>query len=141
MAEFINQPNQTVPIIYDSTDYGALANNVPDHGEEKFYLTTAISYTNGYPHIGHAYEFLSADALVRYNRVLGKNCFFLTGTDEHGQKVAASAEKGGKTPLDHCDHYVGAFKELHKSLLVTYSDFLRTRINFPTIMAKVCGCG
>ena len=123
MSEFTT--TNEVPIHYGE-EYGALANNLPDCSDEKFYLTTAIAYTNGYPHIGHAYEFLSADVLTRYNRVLGKRTFFLTGTDEHGQKVAASAEKAGLQPLDHCNHYVTAFKELHKKLLVTYSDFMRT---------------
>jgi methionyl-tRNA synthetase len=114
-------------IKYDTAIYGALANNLPDcQAIQKFYLTTAIAYTNGYPHIGHAYEFLTSDVLVRYHRVLGQNTFFLTGTDEHGQKVAASAEKAGLTPLDHCDHYVKAFQDLHSQLLVTYSDFMRT---------------
>ncbi|RYY83450.1 hypothetical protein EON63_11145 [archaeon] len=116
----------TAPIQYNEDEYGALANNLPDHSPETYYLTTAISYTNGYPHIGHAYEFLTADVIVRYHRVLGKDTFFLTGTDEHGQKVAASAEKANRTPQEHCDHYVAAFKDLHKKLLITYSDFLRT---------------
>jgi methionyl-tRNA synthetase len=114
------------PNVYAASEYGAVANNLPDCRDETYYITTAISYTNGFPHMGHAYEFLSADILARYHRVLGKKTFFLTGTDEHGQKVAASAEKHGKTPLEHCDFYVAAFKELHKKLLVTYSDFVRT---------------
>lgn len=114
------------PFLYDPSEYGALANNLPDCSAEKYYLTTAIAYTNGYPHIGHAYEFLTADILVRYQRVFGKDAFFLTGTDEHGQKVAASAEKAGRTPKAHCDHYVDSFKALHKRLLVSYNDFIRT---------------
>jgi methionyl-tRNA synthetase len=111
---------------YSKEEYGALANNLPDCTEETYYVTTAIAYTNGLPHIGHAYEFLSTDILARYNRVLGKKTFFLTGTDEHGQKVAASAEKAGLQPFDHCTHYVNKFKELHKILLTSYSDFIRT---------------
>jgi methionyl-tRNA synthetase len=107
-------------------EYGAFSENVADHGGEKFYLTTAIAYTNGYPHIGHAYEFLSSDVIVRYHRVLGRDTFFLTGTDEHGQKVAASATQSGLTPQEHCDKYVAAFKQLHKQLLISYSDFIRT---------------
>jgi methionyl-tRNA synthetase len=117
---------QSVPIEYQTSEYGALANNLPDSSDEKYYLTTAIAYTNGHPHIGHAYEFMSSDIIVRYNRVFGKKVFFLTGTDEHGQKVAASAEKNGLTPFDHCTFYVKAFKQLDKQLLVTYSDFIRT---------------
>lgn len=107
-------------------NYGAAAVNLPDHRDEKYYLTTAISYTNGHPHIGHAYEFVSADIIVRYQRILGYDTYFLTGTDEHGQKVASSAEKAGLSPIDHCNFYVKAFKNLHARLLVTYSDFVRT---------------
>ena len=79
--------NNEEDIIIDEDEYGSLSKNLQDHGNETFYLSTAIAYTNGFPHIGHAYEFLSADALVRFHRVLGYDCFFLTGTDEHGQKV------------------------------------------------------
>lgn len=114
-------------IAYDPVEYGAVSNNLEDcDASRKYYLTTAISYTNGDPHIGHAYEFLTADIISRYNRVLGYNTFFLTGTDEHGQKVAASAEKMGRLPQEHCDFYVDKFQTLHRRLLVTYSDFLRT---------------
>ena len=109
-----------------SSEYGALAGNLPDHTTEKYYITTAISYTNGNPHIGHAYEFITADALARYHRVLGYDTFFVTGTDEHGQKVAASAEKAGLDPLTHCDGYVNAFMDLDKKLKISYSDFVRT---------------
>jgi valyl-tRNA synthetase len=69
-----------------TVEYGALASNVTDSGPQTYYVTTAIAYTNGYPHMGHAYEFLTADVLARYHRVLGRDTFFLTGSDEHGQK-------------------------------------------------------
>ena len=105
---------------------GALANNFEDKINEKFYLTTAIAYTNGYPHIGHAYEFLSSDVIVRYNRLFGKDTYFLTGADEHGQKVAASAEKNGVTPIEHCNKYVNAFKALNQRLGVSYDRYIRT---------------
>ncbi len=111
---------------YSKKDYGALANNLDDHTSETFYLTTAIAYTNGFPHIGHAYEFISADVLSRYHRVLGYDTYFLTGTDEHGQKVAASAEKAGLTPLEHCNKFVDSFKELDEKLCISYSKFIRT---------------
>jgi methionyl-tRNA synthetase len=107
-------------------EFGAVAGNLPGHTSEKYYITTAISYTNGNPHIGHAYEFVTADALARYHRVLGKDTYFVTGTDEHGQKVAASAEKAGLDPLTHCDGYVEKFKELDRWLKISYSDFVRT---------------
>lgn len=122
MSEF----GEIVPRVYSASQYGAAANNLPDCTEENYYISTAIAYTNGFPHFGHAYEFLTADVLARYNRILGKRTFFLTGTDEHGQKVAASAEKNGRKPIEHCDFYVAGFKELHEKLLVTYSDFMRT---------------
>jgi methionyl-tRNA synthetase len=108
--------------------YGALAANLPESLESHklFYVSTAIAYTNGYPHIGHAYEFLLADVIVRFRRVLGYKTFFLTGADEHGQKVAASAEAAGRTPEEHCTIYVNAFKALNQRLLVTNTDYLRT---------------
>jgi methionyl-tRNA synthetase len=111
----------------DSTiSYGALAQNLPGCGPEKHYLTTAISYTNGFPHIGHAYEFLTADVLARYQRVLGYDTYFLTGSDEHGQKVANSAEAAGRTPIQHCDIFVNAFKALMQRLAVKYDRYIRT---------------
>jgi methionyl-tRNA synthetase len=115
-----------VPRDDTTISYGALAHNLPGCGPEKYYLTTAISYTNGYPHIGHAYEFLTADVLVRYHRVLGYDTYFLTGSDEHGQKVANSAEVAGRTPIQHCDIFVGAFKALMQRLAVKYSNYIRT---------------
>ena len=68
-----------VPKPDSEINYGAISRNLDGHGPEKFYLTTAIAYTNGYPHVGHAYEFLTADVLVRYHRVLGYDTYFLTG--------------------------------------------------------------
>jgi methionyl-tRNA synthetase len=65
-----------------------------------YYITTAISYPNGAPHIGHAYEALATDALARFKRLDGYDVFFLTGTDEHGQKIQQTAEKLGKSPAD-----------------------------------------
>ena len=69
----------------------------------RYYVTTAISYTNGMPHMGHAYEALTTDAIARWHRIHGRKTFFLTGTDEHGQKIANSAEKDGLQPIDICD--------------------------------------
>ena len=128
----------------NSNNLGALSSNLPNHDiNKKFYITTAIAYTNGYPHIGHAYEFLSTDAIARYHRVLGYDTFFLTGSDEHGQKVAASAEKAGRTPIEHCDHFVTAFKELNRRLLVSNNDYLRTTSpiheEYAQRLWKMCG--
>lgn len=82
-----NKARESIP-----NSLGALSENFTD-STSKFYITTAIAYTNGLPHIGHAYEFLSADVLARFHRLFGENTYFLTGSDEHGQKVANSAEK------------------------------------------------
>lgn len=115
---------------------GALATNVEGCTEERFYITTAISYTNGEPHIGHAYEFMSADVITRFARVLGYNTYFVTGSDEHGQKVAAAAAKANTTPLDHCNYYVDRFKEVHKRYKVSYSHFVRTTADYHLYTAQ-----
>ncbi len=69
----------------------------------RFFLTTPIYYVNDVPHIGHAYTSVTADALARWHRLLGDDVFFLTGTDEHGLKVARAAEALGRTPQEHAD--------------------------------------
>ncbi|OQR90369.1 methionyl-tRNA synthetase [Thraustotheca clavata] len=93
---------------------------------EKFYLTTAIHYSNGQPHIGHAYENVCSDVIVRYHRVYGRDVRFLTGTDEHGQKIAQTAEAAGMTPQQLCDKYSGLFQQLTKDLNMSNDDFIRT---------------
>ncbi len=95
-------------------------------GEKKFYITTPIYYVNDVPHIGHAYCTLAADILARFWRQRGKKVFFLTGTDEHGQKVQKAAEAKGLSPKEHCDQMVKPFKELWKKLNITNDDFIRT---------------
>lgn len=90
------------------------------------YLTTAINYTNGPPHIGHAYEAVIGDVICRSKKILESEVFFMTGTDEHGKKIASSAEKNGFTPQEWCDKYSGMFKELNKKLGVEYDRFIRT---------------
>ncbi len=95
-------------------------------GENTFYVTTPIYYVNDKPHIGHAYTTILADVLARYNRLLGHPTFFLTGTDEHGQKVQQAARKHGVTPQEHCDETVKRFQELWKRLGITCDDFIRT---------------
>ena len=108
--------------------FGAFASNFDDlpADAERYYLTTAIAYTNGLPHVGHAYEFLTSDVLVRLHRFLGYRTYFLTGSDEHGQKVAESAAKAGLEPLAHCNKYVSAFQRLNDKLRVTNDKYLRT---------------
>ncbi|PYE54860.1 methionine--tRNA ligase [Deinococcus yavapaiensis] len=92
-----------------------------------FYLTTAIDYANGEPHIGHTYEKILSDALVRYHRLAGYETFFLTGTDEHGEKIAKAARSAGKTPQEFVDDLsLRAFKGLYDRLGISYDDFIRT---------------
>ncbi len=92
----------------------------------KFYITTPIYYVNDRPHIGHSYTTISADVLARYRRLAGDEVFFLTGTDEHGSKVAESAEKAGKTPQEFCDELSAAFQLLWDRLDISHDDFIRT---------------
>ncbi len=93
---------------------------------EHFYVTTPIYYVNDQPHIGHAYTTILADVLARYHRLLGVPTHFLTGTDEHGQKVQQAATQRGVSPKDHVDTYVTRFTDLWQHLCVTNDDFIRT---------------
>lgn len=92
----------------------------------KFYVTTPIYYVNDKPHIGHAYTTILADVLTRYHKANGDNAFFLTGLDEHGQKVFQAAQKRNVTPLEHCNEMAPRFIELWKKLEIQYTDFIRT---------------
>jgi methionyl-tRNA synthetase len=91
-----------------------------------FYVTTPIYYVNDKPHIGHAYTTILADVLARYHRLAGDETMFLTGTDEHGQKVQQAAEARGISPQEHADRTVVRFQELWERLEVTHDDFIRT---------------
>lgn len=93
---------------------------------EHFYITTPIYYVNDKPHIGHAYTTILADVLARYHRLLGEPTHFLTGTDEHGQKVQQAAQANGITPQEQCDRTVVRFQELWTKLEITHDDFIRT---------------
>lgn len=93
---------------------------------DKFYITTSIAYTNAPPHIGFALELLQADVIARYHKLAGKEVFFLTGTDEHGQSVARAAEKAGKEPKEFTDEISDRYRELAKKLNVSNNDFIRT---------------
>jgi len=92
----------------------------------KFYITTPIYYVNDKPHIGHAYTTILADVLARYHRTIGDHVFFLTGLDEHGQKVQQAAEKRGLSPQAHCDDLAPRFLQLWEKLQIQYDDFIRT---------------
>lgn len=91
-----------------------------------FYITTPIYYVNDIPHIGHAYTTIIADTISRFKKLSGCEVFFLTGTDEHGQKVEKSAAKKGLKPIELADQVVGRFKDLWKSLNISYDFFVRT---------------
>ncbi len=93
---------------------------------KKFYVTTPIYYVNDRPHIGHAYTTILADVLARYHRLLNVPTFFLTGADEHGQKVQQAADKAGISPQQHADATVVRFQDLWKKLEITHDDFIRT---------------
>ena len=93
---------------------------------EKFYVTTPIYYVNDVPHIGHAYTTIAADILARWNRIKGKEVFFLTGTDEHGKKIQQIAEYEGKTPKEFVDEIVKSFQDLCIKLNITNDNFIRT---------------
>ena len=81
---------------------------------KRFYITTAIDYVNGEPHLGHAYEKIIADVIARARRSLGEEVFFLTGLDEHGQKVQQAALAEGKTPQAYCDEIAVVWKALRR---------------------------
>lgn len=93
---------------------------------DHYYLTTAISYPNGKPHIGHAYELIATDALARFQRLDGKDVYFLTGTDEHGIKMVQTAKKEGITTRELADRNAAAFEQMAKALNASNDDFIRT---------------
>jgi methionyl-tRNA synthetase len=91
-----------------------------------FYITTAISYPNGVPHIGHAYEVIATDAMARFKRLDGHDVFFMTGTDEHGQKMLQTAEREGITPRELAQRNSDAFQAMNDELGISYDRFIRT---------------
>ena len=92
----------------------------------KFYMTTAIAYTSGKPHIGNTYEIVLADAIARFRRQEGYDVYFQTGTDEHGQKIQEKAEKAGITPKEYVDKVAGEVKEIWDMMNTSYDNFVRT---------------
>ena len=93
---------------------------------KKYYITTPIYYPSGNWHIGHCYTTVICDALKRFHQMLGEDVFFLTGTDEHGQKVEKEAAKRGITPLEFIDPLVAELKDMWKLLDISYDRFIRT---------------
>jgi methionyl-tRNA synthetase len=94
--------------------------------KNSFYITTAIAYPNGVPHIGHAYEAIATDALARFQRLDGKDVFFLTGTDEHGLKMTQTAEAEKLTPMEVATRNAQRFKEMDQRLNISFDRFIRT---------------
>ena len=94
--------------------------------QEKFYLTTAIDYVNGAPHIGHAYEKILSDVIIRHKRQLTDNAYMLTGTDEHGIKIQKTAASKGITPKELCDENFSKFEQAWKELEISYDQIIRT---------------
>ncbi|XP_059457967.1 methionine--tRNA ligase, chloroplastic/mitochondrial isoform X2 [Corylus avellana] len=107
------------------TSASASASGVQDGGEP-FVITTPLYYVNAPPHMGSAYTTIAADAVARFQRLLGKKVVFITGTDEHGEKIATAAAAQGSNPSEHCDVISQAYKSLWKDLDISYDKFIRT---------------
>ena len=93
---------------------------------KSFYITTAIDYANGAPHLGHAYEKVLTDVVARFRRLMGDDVYFLTGLDEHGQKVQQSAKARDIEPIELCNEAAEAFQGLCKKLEISNDDYIRT---------------
>jgi len=98
----------------------------PDYMSEPYYITTAIAYPNGKPHIGHAYEAIAADAIARFHRMQGRDVRLVTGTDEHGLKMVQTARAAGRDTLEFADEMSGHFKVMCEKLNISYDAFVRT---------------
>ena len=94
--------------------------------KEKYYITTAIAYTSGKPHIGNTYEIVLADAIARYKRFKGFDVYFQTGTDEHGEKIQIKAKEAGLTPKEFVDNVAGVIKDIWDIMNTSYDKFVRT---------------
>jgi len=92
----------------------------------KYYITTAIAYTSGKPHIGNTYEIVLADSIARFKKLNGYDVYFQTGTDEHGQKIQDKAEAAGKTPQQFVDEVAGEIKRIWDTMNTSYDKFVRT---------------
>jgi len=93
---------------------------------EPYYITTAISYPNGKPHIGHAYEAIAADAMARFRRAQGRDVRLVTGTDEHGLKMVQTARAAGRETKEYADEMSGYFRQMCDDLNISYDAFVRT---------------
>ncbi|MEZ5294553.1 MAG: methionine--tRNA ligase [Vicinamibacterales bacterium] len=109
----------------------------------RYFLTTAIDYVNSRPHLGTAYEKITADVIARYHRLKGDDTFFLMGNDEHSQNVFKRAQEQGKDPLAYCDEMERAFRQTWDGLDISFDDFIRTtdrRRHFPAVRAMAQAC-
>ena len=104
--------------------------------KNNFYITTPIYYPSAKPHMGHAYSSIIADFFARFKKMQGCNVFFLTGTDEHGQKIERAAKNAGKDPLKFCDDISKIFKDLSVTLNLSNNDFIRTTETRHKLTAK-----
>lgn len=104
----------------------SLKGNFAIRDKSPFFISTPIYYVNGQPHLGHAYTSVISDIIARFQRADGREVFFLTGTDEHGQKVEQSALAAGKTPIQFADEVSSRFRELVEALDCSHDDFIRT---------------
>ena len=93
---------------------------------EKYFITTPIYYPSGNPHIGHCYTTVACDTIARFKRMQGYDVLFLTGTDEHGQKIEQKAREQGVTPKGYVDPIVAHFQDLWKTMNVSYDRYIRT---------------
>ena len=97
-----------------------------DHNKKTYYITTPIYYPSAKLHIGHTYSTTIADTMARFKRLAGYDVMFLTGSDEHGQKIQRAAEAKGVTPIEYTDEIVSGFQNLWKQLNISNDDFIRT---------------
>ena len=104
--------------------------------KEKFYLTTAIAYTSRKPHIGNSYEIVLTDAIARFKRLIGNDVFFLTGTDEHGQKIEEIAKEMGITPKAYVDQIAGEIRKIWDLMDCSYDKFIRTTDDYHEAVVK-----
>ena len=123
--------SSTVQKLVTSRRLSALAETSPKstiavRDKSPFFISTPIYYVNGQPHLGHAYTSVISDIIARFQRADGREVFFLTGTDEHGQKVEQSALAAGKTPIQFADEVSSRFRELVEALDCSHDDFIRT---------------
>ncbi len=113
-------------VTFDGKKARKVKRDLPSSRNKPFFITTAIDYPSSKPHLGHAYEKICADTIARFQRLIGKDVYFSTGTDEHGLKIQRAAGKAGKTPKEFVDEMVVYFKELCRVLNISYNDFIRT---------------